>query len=474
MGDRAKLLIAVLALAIAHLIASAPPIGGLSQKGMAMLGIAFLALVYWSTECVPIPVTGLVVMLLTTLYGVFPISKSVSFIASKVNVLFIAGLVLSVALATYKLDKLLGLKILSLVGERADMIVLGMMLSTAFISMWMSNTAAAALMAPVAAGILSMLNAKQGESNLGKALMIGVAYAATIGGIGTPVGTPPVPITMGNIESSLKIRISFVQWMAWGVPVVLILTLIAWRILLLLYPPEQVATGVSREAIKRELESLGPLTPEQKRALALMATAVALWLVEPLARLLLSSQPWAPDWTYVVSLVVIILSFVPGVGVLKARQINEIDWGVVLLIAGGLALGEGLRETGVLKLLAESIKGPLQAYPPSLVIVIIAAISALSITVICSITATTATMVPFAISVATALGLDPKTSAVAAVAAGLASCYAFLLPANTPPNAIAYSYGYFKSHEMARAGALLMLAGIALLVVITPLVSLLI
>ncbi|WP_276814667.1 SLC13 family permease [Desulfurococcus amylolyticus] len=474
MNTRLKLLIAVLTLMTAHLVASASPIGGLDQRGMAMLGIALLALVYWSTECVPIPVTGLIVMLLLTLYGIFPFSKSVSFIASKVNILIIAGLVISAALSTHKLDKLLGLKVLSLVGVRVHMVVLGMMLATALISMLMSNTAAAALMAPVAVSILSMVGAKSGESNLGKALMIGIAYAATIGGIGTPVGTPPVPITIGNIESSLGIRISFVKWMIWGVPIVLALTLTAWRVLLLLYPPEREVKTVSREAIERELRSMGPLTLAQKRTIALMALAVILWLIEPLAVLLLSGQQWVLDWTYVVSLLVIMLFFMPGIGVLEAKQISELDWGVVFLVAGGLALGEGLRETGILKLIADSLKSPLQAYPPSLVSVIIAAISVLGITVICSITATSATMVPLAISVAKTLGMDPRTSAVVAVAAGLASCYAFLLPANTPPNAITYSYGYFKSYEMAKAGVIVILAGIALIIVIMPLVSLLI
>lgn len=252
------------------------------------------------------------------------------------------------------------------------------------------------------------------------------------------------------------------------------LTLTAWRVLLLLYPPEQEVKTVSREVVEGELRSMGPLTLVQKRAIVLMALAVILWLIEPLPVSLLSGQQWVLDWTYVVSLLIIVLFFIPGIGVLEAKQIRELEWEVVFLVAGGLALGEGLRETGILKIIADSLKGPLQAYPPSLIAVIIATISVLSITVVCSITATSATMVPLAISVAKTLGMDPRMSAVVAVVAGLASCYAFLLPANTPPNAITYSYGYFKSYEMAKAGVIVTLAGIALIILIIPLVSLLI
>jgi sodium-dependent dicarboxylate transporter 2/3/5 len=236
MNDKLKLFIAVATLSVVGIIAYIP-LGDFTLQQKAMIGISILAIVYWVTECVPIPVTGIVIILLEVVFGVFPLAKGLSYIASDVNMLILAGLVISIALSKYQLDRLLSLKILSFMGENTDKIVLGMMLATALLSMWIPNTAAAAIMAPVAVGMLELIRAEKGKSNAGKIMMIGVAYAATIGGIGTPVGTPPVPITIRNVKDATGYEITFAKWMAWGVPIALVLTIIACKLLPFFYPP---------------------------------------------------------------------------------------------------------------------------------------------------------------------------------------------------------------------------------------------
>lgn len=416
----------------------------LAPKAMAMLGIILLALVYWATEAIPIPLTSVVIILLVVIFGILPLKDALAYIASDVNILVLAGLIISVALSKYEVDKYLSLKLLYLLGERADRIVLGMILSTAFISMWIPNTAAAAIMAPVAAGMLSLLGAKKGTSNLAKAMMIGVAFGATIGGIGTPVGTTPVPITISNVERATGIYIGFATWMAWGVPLVLILVLITWQLLIKVYKPEVEVVVGGRELVAQELNKIGGLTGLKRKTLLLFLVAVALWILDPVV------GSYIANWTYIASLVIIIMFIAPGIGVLDWDEAaSKADWGTLFLVAGGLAIGGGLRVTRISDLISRATASYLQGLNPVAMLIVVGLISGLATVVFCSITATSSAMVPVSIAIARALNLHPL---VAAVVSGISSCFAFMFPASTPPNAIAYSYGYFKSSEMTKVG----------------------
>uniref|UniRef100_A0A7C2FEE8 DASS family sodium-coupled anion symporter n=1 Tax=Thermosphaera aggregans TaxID=54254 RepID=A0A7C2FEE8_9CREN len=463
MNDKLKLAVTVATLVMVGIIAYSP-IGDFTLQQKAMIGISILAIVYWVTECVPIPVTGIIIILLEVVFGVFPLAKGLSYIASDVNMLILAGLVISIALSKYQLDRLLSLKILSFMGEKTDRIVLGMMIATALLSMWIPNTAAAAIMAPVAVGMLELIRAEKGRSNAGKIMMIGVAYAATIGGIGTPVGTPPVPITIRNVKEATGYDITFAKWMAWGVPIALVLTIIAWKLLTLFYPPEVKSIPGGKSIVDKELEKIGKLNKQQKTTLAIFGIAVVLWLMD-------SFYPILPNWTYIASLIIIVLYLIPGVGTLSWDEVSrEADWGVLFLVAGGLALGGGLRETGIVKMLADAIATRLAGSSPYLVNIVIALVAGFSVTVFCSITATSSAFVPIAIAIAGSLGMDARFTGIVA---GIASCFAFLLPANTPPNAIAYSYGYFKNYEMAKVGLVLTLLSSIVLIAFMPMITLL-
>ncbi|MEM5822727.1 MAG: DASS family sodium-coupled anion symporter [Ignisphaera sp.] len=424
----------------------------LAPKVMAMIGLIALALILWSTEAVPIPLTGIIIILLLSIFNIMPLATALSYIASEVNILILAGLVISVGLSKHSVDRYISLKILNIMGERAERIVLGMILSTALISMWIPNTAAAAIMIPVAVGILDLLGARKGESNLAKAMMIGVAFGASIGGIGTPVGTPPVPITIDNVKRATGIDISFATWMAWGIPLSIILVFVAWILLILFYKPEVKVIENSRRIVTEELEKLGGLTGYRRKTLLLFFSAIVLWLLDPVM------SRYVSGWTYIVSLVIIILFIIPGAGVLDwVEAAREVDWGTLFLVAGGLALGSGLRATRITDLISSVISQQLYGLNPIMMLGIIGLVAGFAITVFCSITATSSAMVPIAIAMAKALNLHPL---VAGVVAGVSSCFAFLLPANTPPNAIAYSHGYFRSSEMARVGLLLIILSV--------------
>jgi len=446
-------------LALAYGITKMPALGGLSQEARYMLGITFVAIACWVTECISIPLTGIVIIFLQSVLGVLPLSQGLSYVASKVNVLIFAGLVISIALSKYQLDRLLSLKMVSLVGDRIDRIVLAMMMATSLLSMWVPNTAAAAIMVPIAFGILNLVEARPGESELGKAMMIGIAYAASIGGMGTPVGTPPSSVTIGFLKELAGIEVTFLQWMARGVPVSLAMTLIAWKLLLLLFKPEVSRIEGGREIVEAELSKMGKLTGKQTQTLLLFAVSVVLWLMD-------SFLPVLKDWMYLASMLIVIAFLLPGVGVLSWREVSkEADWGVLFLVAGGLALGGGLSKVGLIGLLSKWVGGWLSGLNPNVVAALMVLIVSFSILVFCSVTATSSAFVPIAIGIALELGIEPR---LLGMAAGFASCFAFFLPANTPPNAIAYSYGYFKNYEMAKSGFLLTVMGALLLMLLGP------
>jgi sodium-dependent dicarboxylate transporter 2/3/5 len=350
LNSRGRLLLALTVLAIVLVASALPPPIELDWKAWRMIWVIVLAVVYWASEWVPMAVTGVAIILLLVVLGILPFDRAFGYVADKIIALILAGEMLSVALAKHGIDRYLSLKILSFTGERVDRVVLGLMLSTAFISMWIPNTASAAIMAPIAAGMLALFKAERGRSNLGKAMMIGVAYAATIGGMGTPVGTPPVPITISNVEKASGVSIGFATWMVWGVPLALILTLVAWAELILMYKPEVRELPGGRRVVEEELRKIDGLAGDRLKTLLLFIAVAALWISDPVASRFLK------DWTYIVSLIAIVALAMPGVGVLTWEDIARgVDWGIIFLLAGGLALGGGLKESGLVELVARGV-----------------------------------------------------------------------------------------------------------------------
>ncbi len=447
-------------LILAFFVTRLPFPSAFSQDAVIMVAIALVGAVFWITECIPISLTALVIILLQALFGIQDIGTGLGFIATPVNSIIFAGFIMAAALSKYELDRRISLNIVGAMGEKTDRLVLGVMLATGFLSMWISNSAATAIMLPIALGIVKMGNGAPGSANLGKVMMIGIAFAANIGGMGTPAGTPASSITIAFIDRLADIQLGFLDWMIRALPIVILLIPLAWKLLLLTFPIGLKRIAGGADIVRASLEEMGPLRWEQRKVLLLFGGAVVLWTAD-------SFLPLMSGWLYIASVIIALVFVAPVLGVVKWGEVSgEIGWDIFILVGGGLALGSGLSDTGVIAIIADWMSVFLVDASPYLVVTFLAFVTAFSITFFSSLTATSTTFVPVAIGLAAQLGLDPMRLGVVA---GLASCLAFLLPANTPPNAIAYNAGYFKTYEMTKAGLLVTLVSVLVLATIASL-----
>ncbi|MBS3781408.1 MAG: DASS family sodium-coupled anion symporter [Candidatus Thermoplasmatota archaeon] len=434
----------------------------LTMDQRIMIAIAFTAAVLWITEALPISVTALLVILLQGIFKIQPLDKALAYIATPVNTLLLAGFIIAAALKKYDLDRRIGLRFISFMGEKTDNLILGVLLATAFLSMWISNTASTAIMLPIGIGIIKKAIDDPKGSNMGKAMVIGIAFTANIGGMGTPVGTPPVPITLGFLREE-GIHISFGGWMIRAIPVILIAIPLVWKLMVTVYKPEVKRIPGGTEDIKKELSEMGKLSRDQIHVIILFVIAVIMWLLDPLDAFL----PLPEEWIYIASLLISMMFIFPGIGVLDWKEASEeIGWGVFVLVGGGLALGSGLKKTGVIEMITSHMEIFLADTNLLLIVTSIAFITAFSITLFSSLTATSSTFVPVSISLAFTLNENPL---LLAPVAGMAACLAFLLPANTPPNALAYKTGYFKTYEMTKAGVLATILCVSGLIIVVML-----
>ena len=428
----------------------------LSMDQKIMIAIAFTAAFFWITEALPIAVTAFLVILLQIIVGIHSVEEGLAYIATPVNSLLLAGFVIAAGLKKYDLDRRIGLQFIALMGEKTENLIFGVFLATAFLSMWISNTAATAIMLPIGIGMMKKVIEDPKGTNLGKAMIIGIAFSANLGGMGTPVGTPPIPITIGFLEEE-GISVSFAGWMIRALPVLLISLPIVWKVMTTIYEPEVKKIEGGQEQVRKELAEIGNLTKRQKHVLLLFGIAVTLWLSDTINDLIFRNLigiglPLPEGWLYIASLIISFMFILPGTGVVKWEEArDEIGWGVFVLVGGGLALGSGLTKTGVIQLIVEQMEIFLSGANLLFIVATIAFVTAFSITLFSSLTATSSTFVPVSITLAYSLGIDPL---LLAPVAGLAACMAFLLPANTPPNALSYKTGYFKTYEMTKAGVI--------------------
>ncbi|WP_158059082.1 SLC13 family permease [Halorussus halophilus] len=471
-NDRAVAFGVVLgATALTLVVAAAPTPAGLSPNGQRALATALFAAVLWITGALPLPVTALTVPVWLTVLGVSPtLEEPLAGFADPVVFLFLATFVLAAALQKHGLDRRVALRLLGAVGRTPHRIVLGVMVTTAVLSMVISNTATVALMAPVALGIV-----QQGENaseNFQTATMLGVAYAGSIGGIGTLVGTPPNAIVVAALRDA-GYEIGFLQWLAVGLPVVVVTLPVAWYVLIRLYPLEDV------EVAKRAnfgTDEMGTTTPAGRRVAAVFAATAGLWILGGTGALFESVL--SPRWyttlfgglgpsivgpgayqglTYFVLVGMAAIPVLFLVGGIEWDDVAGIDWGTLILFGGGLSLANALGETGATDWLATLVLGSLGDAP---LVVLLGAIVVLTVALseLASNTATAALLAPILIEVGRALGgvaggleaavLLPLTCAIAA-------SYGFALPVATPPNAIVFGTGEVTRGQMLRAGGLL-------------------
>ncbi len=419
----------------------------LSQAGQAAMGVLLFALILWMSEAVPFHVTGLLSILLLTLFkvGSFKEHISVGF-GNHIFAFFLGVLILSAFITHSGLGKRISVFLLSKTGNSTAMIIFGFLITGTLLSMWLTNMAVAAMLMPLGRAILQEEGVEPLKSNFGKGLMISICWGSIIGGIATPSGAGPNPIAIGFLKEMAGVELTFLGWMAYGVPAAALLLLPVWFFLLKFFPPEMKHLKKSREELKAEFDDLPSMSREEWVTLVVFLLTVVLWIGSPLLSTLLGiSIP--------ISMPVLFtgcLFFIPGVATLEWKSVErEISWSGILLVVTGISLGMSLYESGTANWLAVALLGGIGGIHPFLqVFLVILAVSFLKIA-FSSNTVTATIVIPIMIALAQNIGVAPLTIAIPAA---LTASMAFILVTSSPTNVIPYSAGYFSIKDMALAG----------------------
>ena len=449
----------------------------LAPEGWRTAAVAVLMAVWWITEAIPIPATALLPLVLYPTLSVLDMPDAAAPYAQEIIFLFMGGFFIAMAMERWGLHRRIALAIVAAVGTSPRRIILGFMVGTAFLSMWISNTATATMMLPIALAVGEMFRPKEqeGRYNFGVALMLGIAYAASIGGVATLIGTPPNAILAGAADELLGVQIGFVEWMGVGLPVTIVFLPVAWLILTrVIYPPGKIS-GDAGTLLANERARLGAMSAGERIVAVVFVLAAAAWVMRSPksfgAVTIPGIQTWAPwvrDSTIAMG-AALILFLTPvnrrtGAKALDWETARRLPWGVLILFGGGLSLARAMDQSG----LASWIGGGVASLSSLPTWVILGGVAALFVflTEVTSNAATTTMAMPIMVGAAVGLDLPPLTlMATAAVAASMA----FMLPVATPPNAIVFGSGMVTIPEMTRAGFILNILAIALITVIATL-----
>jgi sodium-dependent dicarboxylate transporter 2/3/5 len=439
---------------------------GLSKEANAILASTLWVAVWWITEAIPIAVTSLLPIILFPLTGGLKLSETTASFGHKYIFLYIGGFILAIAIERWNLHKRIALNIINIIGTNIKSIILGFMVATAFLSMWISNTATAVMMLPIGMAIIAQLmdnsdTVEDENLTFGKALMLAIAYSASIGGMATLIGTPPNLVLAGIVQETYGVEITFSKWFMFGLPISLILLAICWKYLTeVAFTFKQKSFPGGRAEINKQLKSLGKVSYEEKMVLMVFIGTALAWITRSFFL-----QKFIPnlDDTIIAVIAGILLFIIPASKDKNRKLITwpeavKLPWGILLLFGGGLALAQGFKTSG----LAEWIGGQMTLLEGAslfvLLLVLIAAVNFL--TEITSNLATTAMILPILAPLALVIDVHPFLLMVGATVA--ASC-AFMLPVATPPNAVVFGSGYLKIPDMVKAGIWMNIISIILL-----------
>ena len=495
-----------LGLAVALAVWLAMQGADLAPEARAVAAIGSLMAVWWVTEAVPLSVTSLLPIALLPLLAGQSVDDATAPYASSVVFLFLGGFLIAIAMQKWNLHRRIALLTLRRVGTAPRRIILGMMIATAFLSMWVSNTATTLMMLPIAISVLALVvhngpgsgqgasaeSVRQGMEEgravtdvvadkevrvFGVALVLSIAWSASIGGLGTLLGSPPNAIVAGYVSDELGKDVGFLQWMLLGVPLVVVFIALAWVLItrvLFRFRLDEIPGG--KTMIDDEIAHLGPVSQGEKMVLAVFCAAAFFWIVPGLLAGIGGvgdALPWLDgfDDTVIAIAAGVVLFVLPGDR--EGRMVLEWDdaekglpWGVLLLFGGGLSLAGAVASTGLDEWFGQQVTG-LGALPIVLLLAAVVTI-VLFLTELTSNTATAATFIPVLGGVAVGIGVDPMTLLIPAA---LAATCAFMLPVGTPPNAIVFGTGAVKISEMARGGVVLNVVGVVLITLLTVLIG---
>ncbi len=477
--------------------------GSMAPEAKVTAATAALMGIWWMTEAIPIPATALVPLVVFPIFNGVDLSEVGGSYGSDTIFLFMGGFLIALSMQKWNLHRRIALFVLRVMGDRTNLMIAGFMISTGFLSMWVSNTATAVLMLPIGLSVLLLVNetmersgdvgslADAGEetgdgstgsgstgaeatgteaaaadsdtagkasadtvkssvlqSKFGTALMLAIAYSASIGSLGTIIGTPPNTFLVGYLRDNHDISIGFGQWMLVGVPIAVVMMVVAWFLLTqVFFRPEVKRIPGGRKLIDDELAKLGPMSAPEGMVLAVFVLAALSWIFIPTI-----FDPAPISDAGIAMTVGLILFILPagakrGVRLLDWDTAVDMPWGVLLLFGGGLALSGQFTSSG----LTESIGSAVEGFSgvPIILLVAVLAFAILFLTEITSNTATAATFVPVAGGVALGIGADPL---LLTVPVALAATCAFMLPVATPPNAVAFGSGYVTIGQMVKGG----------------------
>ncbi len=437
-----------------------PAPAGLGAAAWRVAAAGVLMATWWVTEAIPIPATALLPLALFPLLGVADIRDAAAPFANPIIYLFLGGFLIARAMEATGLPRRIALSSIRLLGARPRSIIAGVMASCAFLSMWVSNTATALMMLPIGLSLVALMpdgtedgaEAADEKRRFGTALMLGIAYACSIGGMGTLIGTPPNAFLAGFMLESYGVTIGFAEWMLLGIPLVLLGLPLCYLVLTrIAFPIHSRELPGGRELVDREASALGPFSKAERRVAAVFVLTALTWMTRPI---LVDNIGWLSGLSDagIAMSAALVLFVLPsgepdGRRLLDWKQARETPWGVLVLFGGGLSLAAAVEVTGLSAWLGTGVGGLTHWPLPLLMLAVVVAV--ILLTELTSNTATAATFLPVLGGVALGLGRDPL---LLAVPAALAASGAFMLPVATPPNAIVYSSRAVGIEDMVRAG----------------------
>jgi sodium-dependent dicarboxylate transporter 2/3/5 len=440
---------------------------GLSSKAITVIALAAWMVSWWITEAVSISVTALLPLVVFPLFDIMSMNEVGANYGSSIVFLFFGGFVLALALEKVNLHKRIALTIIHKTGTTPNRVILGFMIATAFMSMWISNTASTVVMLPIALSVIQLLVQSDGvftkeERHFSLSVMLGIAFSANAGGIATVIGTPPNSVLIGLLENEYNIEISFLKWMIIGLPFsVTMIGIIYFVLTRWMFPNKGIEFASSNALIAEKLSDLGPTSPQEKHVLRIFAITVFLWIFRNLINSFFPSLGLSDTLISVgcaIALFSIPHHFKKGVFILKWEDTSRLAWGILILFGGGLALAKGMSSTGIVSLITDGIAN---ANLNVLLTVSLLILLMLFMTELMSNVALVAVLAPVVAGIA--IGLEiPLLYLLIPVT--MASSCAFMLPMATPPNAIVFASGYIKVAQMARVGIFINLIAVALLI----------
>ena len=438
---------------------------GLNPQANAILASTIWIAIWWITEAIPIAVTALLPIILFPLTGGLGLTETTASFGHKYIFLYIGGFIIAIAMEKWDLHRRIALNVINIIGVNVEKIILGFMIATAFLSMWISNTATSVMMLPIAIAIVTQLKdnpdtIEDENLNFGKVLMLAIAYSASLGGVATLIGTPPNLILAGVVEETFGYEITFAQWFQFGFPISTVLLFLCWKYLTnFAFKFKQKTFPGGRAEISRQLNALGKISYEEKLVAGVFTLTAFAWISRSFLL-----QPVLPeiDDTIIAMIGAIIIFLLPAKNkkrsLLKWDEAVKLPWGILLLFGGGMALAAGFKDSGLALWIGTQMTLLDGVSLFLLVFILIASVNFL--TEITSNLATTAMLLPILYPMAMTIDVHPFILMVSATVA--ASC-AFMLPVATPPNAVVFGSGYLRIPDMVRVGIWMNILSIILL-----------